>query len=235
MSTQECGMPVDPNAEPLADYGKAAIMIPLIIGGAVVVSLIILWRTYAQKVQMAEMARVEMSVRQELGEARAAVRDRKPNIALMRVREARGMLDSLKKGFSSGYARLNVSILMLEGEALFMKDGVRSADRAEVLFDSALGLMSSASGERWELGMLARARMRFELRRYGDALADLDAMLDRNPNFGVAYYWRSLTREVLGDKQGAKADERRARALDSWPPLRDFLHAGGGTRDILAK
>ncbi len=223
MSTNELNPSVDPNAEPLADYGKAAIMIPLIIGGAVVVSIIILWHTYAQKVRMAEMARMEVSMREELRSAYTAVREGRPDIALERTGQAGEILDSLKKGMTSGYERLNIAVLLLEGESLFMKDGAGGAEAAEARFDRALALLPYASGDTWESGMLGRARMRFELGRYGDALADLDNLLDRNPNFGSAHYWRSLTRKALGDDAGAASDERRARALGSWPPVRYFM------------
>jgi hypothetical protein len=236
MSTRERDTRADPNAEPLADYGKAAIMIPLIIGGAVVVSVIILWHTYAQKLRMIEMSRIEVAARQEVRGAYRALRALDPDAALTRAERAGAMLDSLKTGMDPDYARLRIALLMLEGEALFMKDGAGNADEAEARFESALGLMPYASGERWELGMLGRARTRFALKRHADALSDLDSVLDRNPSFGSAYYWRSLTRMALGDGAGARADERRARALDSWPPLRDFMPGPGAVvRDILAK
>jgi hypothetical protein len=60
--------------------------------------------------------------------------------------------------------------------------------------------------------------------------------MDRNDSFGAAYYWRALTRRELGDAKGAAEDEKRARALDSWPPLRDFMQPScTWTRDIIFK
>ena len=128
---------------------------------------------------------------------------------------------------------MKVALLLLEGETLCMKDCVRHADTAEEKFDRALELMPYASGDMWQVGMLGRARARVELKKYREALGDLDSVLDRNPSFGSAYYWRSQTRAALDDREGAQKDEARARALDSWPPLRDFMQPGSvWTRDI---
>lgn len=241
MSTAERGADTrryaDPDAEPLADCGRSAIMIPLIIGGAVVVSVIILWQTYTQKLHMGEMARTEEAARLELRSAYGALRAKEPDAALEHAAAAGRMHATLREGMSSGYAKLRIAILLFEAESLFMKDSLNNAVVAERKFADALALMPYASGDVWEFGMLGRSRMRFESGRHKDALADLDTILERNPNFGTAYYWRSLTKKALGDDAGAGADEQRARALDSWPPLRDFVPApgGAGTRDILAK
>lgn len=236
MSTGERNTSIDPHAEPLADYGKAAVMVPLIIGGAIIVSVIILWHTHTRKVQLSEMARIEEQARQELRGAYVEMRALKPHLALARAESAGKLMESLKTGLAPDYAQLRVALLLLEGESLFMKDCAKHADTAEKKFGEALGLMTYASGDMWQFGMLGRARARFELEKYGEALADLDNVLDRNASFGAAYYWRSLTRERLGDVAGAGEDEGRAKALDSWPPLRDFMQASCvWSRDILSK
>lgn len=236
MTTGKRDTIADPNHEPLADYGKAAVMVPLIIGGAIIVALIILWRTHERNIQLSEMARIEEEARQELRGAYVEMRALRPNLALTRAERAGRLVDSLKTNLAPDYAQLKISLLLLEGESLFMKDCARHADSAEERFDRALALMPYSSGEMWQFGMLGRARARFELKKYEQAMADLDNILDRNPSFGSAYYWRSLARDALGDRDGAREDEKRARALDSWPPLRDFMQAScEWTRDILAK
>jgi len=232
-STGEDKTMIDPYAEPLADYGKAAVMVPLIIGGAIIVAVIILWHSHALRVQMSEMARVEVLAREELRAAYNEMRALKPHLALTRAERAGKLIDTLQTDLATDYAQLKVALLLLEGETLFMKDCVRHADTAEEKFDKALGLMTYASGDMWQFGMLGRARARVELKKFREAQSDLDSVLDRNPSFGSAYYWRAQTHTALGDREGARKDEARARALDSWPPLRDFMQPGSvWTRDI---
>lgn len=232
-NTGKGNTPVDPHAQPLADYGKAAVMVPMIIGGAIIVAVIILWHSHAQRKHWSEMARVEVMAREELRTAYNEMRALKPNLALTRAERAGKLIDALKTDLVPDYAQLKVALLLLEGETLFMKDCTRHADTAEEKFDRALGLMPYASGDMWQFGMLGRARARVELKKYREALGDLSSVLDRNPSYGAAYYWRSQTRAALGDEEGAREDEKRARALDSWPPLRDFMQPGSvWTRDI---
>ncbi len=236
MSGGEHGAVADPNHEPLADYGKAAVMVPLIIGGAIIAAMIILWQTHARNVRLSELAEVEVLARRELRGAYVEMRAGRPALALVRTEKAGKLVDALKTKLAPDYAQLKIALLLLEGELLFMKDSVKYADEAENRFDLALGLMPYASGEMWQFGMLGRARARFEQRKYEAVISDLDTVLDRNGSFGSAYYWRALAREATGDAQGAREDESRARALDSWPPLRDFmLPPGERRRDIFRK
>lgn len=224
----------DPYEEPLADVGKAAVIVPLIIGGAVIVAIILLWFAQDKKIRASEAARIEVEVRGELRAAYLEMRSLRPEIALEKADRAGKLLASIKTTSPADFAEIKVPLLLLEGESLFMHDCTANAPEAERRFDTALALMTFASGEMWQFGMLGRARTRFEQGKYHEALADLDNIMDRNPSFGSAYYWRSLTLAKLGDDAGAAADEKKARSLDSWPPLRDFMQASCvWNRDIL--
>jgi tetratricopeptide (TPR) repeat protein len=125
-------------------------------------------------------------------------------------------------------------MLLIESEAEFAMDPDGKAAEAEDQFTRALSLMSRASGEMWQFGVFGRARTRMRLGRFREAEEDLTILMDRNPSFGAAYYWRAKARESLGDADGAARDEEMARRLDSWPPLRDFmLETQTWNRDIL--
>lgn len=225
-----------PEVNPFGRYGKTAIFAPLIIGGAVVAATIVMWQTHNRNEQAVEMSRIEERARDELRLAYGEMRALRPEKALERAAEADRLVKSLNSKLAPDYASLKISLLLVEAETLFMKDCAAHSDQAEEKFSQALALMPFASGEMWTFGMLGRARARFEQGKYGEALSDLDSVMGRNPSYGSAYYWRSLTRERLGDEAGAREDEQRARALDSWPPLRDFMQASCvWTRDIIHK
>ncbi|MCD7897951.1 MAG: tetratricopeptide repeat protein [Planctomycetaceae bacterium] len=226
----------NPHDEPLAEFGKGIILVPLIIGGAVVVAVIMLWHAHVQRVRLAEAAQTEILVRNELRSAYMELRRLRPDMALERAGHAANLMASLESKMPSDFAGLKVAQLLVEGESLFMENCRRNAAAAEVKFDEALAYMSYASGDMWQFGMLGRARARFEQEKYEEAVRDLDQIMDRNPSFGAAYYWRSLAHWKLGNDALAHADEVRARNLDSWPPLRDFMQANRAwTRDILGR
>ncbi|MCC8166525.1 MAG: hypothetical protein LIQ31_10340 [Planctomycetes bacterium] len=225
----------NPHDEPLAEFGKGIILVPLIIGGAVVVAVIMLWHAHIQRVRLAEAAQIEILVRNELRSAYMEMRSLRPTQALERAGHAATLMSSLESKMPSDFANLKVAQLLVEGESLFMENCHRNA-AAETKFDEALAFMSYASGDMWQFGMLGRARARFEQEKYAEAVHDLDQIMDRNPSFGAAYYWRSLAHWKLGNDASAHADEVRARNLDSWPPLRDYMQATRvWTRDILGR
>ncbi len=228
--------PADPHQDALAGYGKSIILVPLIIGGALIVATILMWHAHNRRARLTEATQVEEQVRDELRAAYVEMRALRPAQALTRSDAAKELMAKLPVNLAPDYADLKVAQLLVEGESLFMLDCAAYAEAAEERFDEAMNHMNYASGEMWLFGMLGRARARYESKRYEQALHDLNAVMDRNESFGAAYYWRSLTRTALGDIRGAKADERRARALDSWPPLRDFMQAScRWTRDVLAR
>jgi hypothetical protein len=228
--------PSYPNQDASAHFGKAAILVPLIIGGAVIAAAIFFWHAKARRERLAEATRVEEMARRELRAAFVEMRALRPDAALERADAAKELIALLPADLDPHYAELKMTNLLIEGESLFMLDCGANAEIAGERFDEALRLMNRASGEMWENGMLGRARARFEAKQYAAAQEDLDAVMDRNDSFGAAYYWRSLTRRELGDAKGAAEDEKRARALDSWPPLRDFMQASCvWTRDIIFK
>lgn len=230
----------DPYNEPLADNGKAMIFVPLIIGGAVVVSIIMLWQAHTQKIRLAEMSQTEIAARNELRDAWTEMRALRPEQALEKTAQAGKLVAALSaarlRPQNADYAELKVGLLLLEAESLFMKDCAKNAAIAEEKFSEALSLMIFSSGEMWQAGLLGRARARYEQGKYAEAIADLDQVMTRNANYGAAYYWRSLAKEKSGDADGALDDARTAKRLDSWPPLRDFMQAACvWTRDILCK
>lgn len=219
-----------------AQYGRAAIFAPLIIGGALVAGGVMVWQTHNRSRQITQMAQVEEDAREALRTAYSRMRSLDPVEALEHAGRAERLIGSLNAKLAPDYAPLKISLLLVEAESLFMKDCSAQADQAEEKFDQALRLMNYSSGGMWLFGMLGRARSRYEQGRYDEALADLNAVMDRNASFGAAYYWRSLTRRHLGDLDGAREDEQRARSLDSWPPLRDYMQVScNWTRDIIHK
>ncbi len=221
--------------ESLEDYGKAAIWVPLIIGSAILVGIFMLWTAHREKIQRAEMSQAEIEARKELRAAYLEMRAFRPDLALVKADRADALIHSFKADHPSQYANLRVAILLVKGESLFMQDCSGNGETAEQAFDQAIGIMTYASGDMWQFGMLGRARTKFEQGKYREALTDLDQIMDRNPSYGAAYYWRSLTRAAMDDEKGAQEDENRARALDSWPPLRDFMQASCvWTRDIIS-
>lgn len=220
----------------LVESGKTAIIVPLIIGSAVIVAVIMLWEAHYRKVRIAEMTRVEELVRVDLRNAYQELRAHNPQGALSHTAVAREKMSELRRTVIDDYADLHVALLLIEAESLFMDDCKANAATAEERFNRALSQMTRASGGMWLFGMIGRARTRYELGRYREAESDLDQIMERNPSFGAAYYWRSQARDRLGDAEGAAEDARRAWNLDSWPPLRDFMQpAGVWERDILCR
>lgn len=226
----------DPYEEPLAGAGITAILVPLIIGGAIVAAAIILWNTHTLKLRVAEAARIEELVRGDIRDAYRKVRYFAPFEALVCIREAEKKLGTMRTDFSVDYPELRIIMLIIESESEFMLDAAGSARDVESQLTEAMSLMTRASGELWQVAVFGRARARIELERWREAEEDLSLLLDRNDSFGAAYYWRSLARRSLGDAAGAESDEERARALDSWPPLRDYMQPKDEwVRDILSE
>lgn len=228
----------EPQAAPqdnsLAQYGRTAIVVPLIIGGAIIVAVILLWHEHNKKLRLSEAAQIEEAARQELRSAYVEMRALRPQMALERSDEAKKLLAQLPASLKADYANLKVAQLLVEAESQFMIDCGKYAADAEEKFDEALALMTYASGEMWQFGMLGRARARYEQGKNEETVSDLNTLVERNPSFGSAYYWRSLAQKNLENFEDAKKDELRAKALDSWPPLRDFMQASCvWSRDIL--
>lgn len=225
---------VTPYDDPLPASGKGAIVVPLILGGAIIVAVIMLWEAQTHKDRVTATAHVEERVRADLRLAYAELKARNPEAAIVQTTEANEKLASLHTALATDYAELKMASLLIEGEALFIIDSCANAVAAEDRFNRALGLMIHSSGEIWQYGMLGRARAKLEQADFVTAIADLDLLLERNPSFGAAYYWRSLAKKAAGDDAGAGEDARIARNLDSWPPLRDFMQGSRSwTRDIL--
>lgn len=225
---------VDPYAEPLASAGKSTVMVPLILGGAIIAAAVLLWYSHTGKSRVAEMARAEELVRADLRNAYRELRAYNPEGAMKFVGDAEGRMKNLRTSWPTDYADLRVAIFLIKGEAGFMIDPDANAADAEHCFSTALKNLVHSSGELWEGGMLGRARVRFQQGKCAEAEEDLNRLLDRNPNFGAGYYWRARVRNCLGDNQGARRDAWRAKCLDSWPPLRDFMRGERKwRRDIL--
>ncbi|MCC8190073.1 MAG: hypothetical protein LIP77_05460 [Planctomycetes bacterium] len=236
--TTTSGDPVDPAlpVEPAIPSGKAAVLVPLIIGGAVIIAVIMLWESHYRKRQILAMVHIEDMVKENLRRAYRDLRLLDPERALFHARLAESNMQKLRSSLSTDYLELKVTLRLIQGEAVFTADCATHAAAAEAYFSEAIESMSHASGEMWEFGLYGRARARYELGKYAEADTDLTYLLDRNPSFGAAYYWRSLTREKLGRADAAADDARQAWNLDSWPPLRDFLQTTGTwDRDIFGR
>ncbi len=226
--------PVNPYDASLPEAGKMAIIVPLIIGAALVIGVFILWQTHAKKVRIAEMARVEEEVQRDLILAYREMRDLKPESALSITRAAERKMRIFGKTPDSDYQEMKVAVLLLEAEAEFMRDCGGTAPVVEEKFTRAMAMMTRSRGELWEYGVMGRARARIEQKKYEGAIEDLDLLLARNPSYGTGYYWRSQAKARMGDAEGAAEDKRRAQNLDSWPPLRDYMRdACVRERDVL--
>lgn len=235
--TTRAKQPIPGNDDPGDELAASSmpVIVPLVFGAAIVVAVFVLWNAHAKKIAIAESARIEEQVRVELREAYRHLREHRPEQALAMVKTVEKNMDGLPINWVNDYANLKVARLMMEAEAIFILDRAGSAEQAEKLFNQALELITHASGELWLFGVFGRGRVRFELGRYEEAVADFDNLLSRNSSFGAAYYWRSLAYGKLGRAEEAMADGVRAKSLDSWPPLRDFVRSGteDDSRDFL--
>ena len=211
--------------EGIARSNMALVIVPLIIGAAIVISAVVMWEAHERKLQIAETTRIEEEIRADLRNAYHQLRDNHPDQALAIVREIETKIQRLKSQWVTDYLDIKAARSLMEAEALFRLDSVNNAPAAETEFNKALTLMTHASGEFWLYGMLGRARTRFQTGDYAGAESDLTLLLDRNASFGTAYFWRSHARRHRNNAEGALADEEKAKTLDSWPPLRNFVLA----------
>ncbi len=219
--------PSDPGIQPYIHKfpggGTAAIIVPLIIGGALLICVYILWNSHMWNVRQTEMSRVEEEVRHDLIAVYRALIDNRPEKAL-EILNAVGKRESiLKSAGEFAYSDIRSARLMLEGQAEFMLLCEEGAPQVERKFTEALGYLMRASGEMWEFGMMGRARARIGQRKYREAEEDLNILLAGNSNYGAGYYWRAMARYQLNNHEGARQDEERAIQLDSWPPRRNLL------------
>jgi tetratricopeptide (TPR) repeat protein len=71
--------------------------------------------------------------------------------------------------------------------------------------------------------LIDRAWSYYELERVDEALADLDALLERIPDFHIAYYHRGLLYKELGQIERARADFEEAWRLFPDPEWRAMV------------
>lgn len=215
----------NPYDNDLPNVGMMAILVPLIIGGACVVGALILWQQHERKAREFEASKVEEEVRTDILSAYRLMRQEKYAAAVELMDKTDDKVAFLCANDSNpdAYTDFRAALLSLVAEAEFIRDPTANAAEAEDKFNGAMSLLRYASGEMWEFSVLGRARSRFAQKKYEEAIADLDTLLAGNPNYGTAYYWRSLARKGMGDLEGAAADREVAENFDSWPPLRDPL------------
>lgn len=202
--------------------GRAAILVALILGGALAAGGLILWDAHRTKVMSGRVVQVEEQSRRDIHDAYRELHAERPGAALQLAASAEAKLRDVKAMLPADYVELRREILMLQGECAFELSPRERAAEAEDKFDKALALMTSPSGAVWEKGMFGRARARLEQGKSALAEEDLSKLLEENPNFGAAYYWRSQARAHQGNTQGAAEDAVIARRLGSSPPSRDF-------------
>ncbi len=143
--------------------------------------------------------------------AREKARKYKSNSVRDQVIEARELIH--KGQFREALKLLEPAVLKEPNNywALFFKGrchfDLDEFDRAEAYCTACIALLPEFYGPYVNRG-LARAY----LRRWKEAKADFDHVLDRAPNLADTYFDRALVREELGDLKGAESD--LATALD---------------------
>lgn len=218
----------DNRGDPYADQlpgGGTSVVVWLIVGCAVLVGVIVVWDTRSRSQIRYHAAQVEREVRNDFRVSFRLLRDKNPGAVIARDAEIGEKLDWLMRVDGDGYRRLRVARLYIRGKAYIMLDDPELWRQAEADFSEGLSLMRRARGQAWELGLCGRGEARFKLGRHREALADFSSIIEVNPSFGAAYYWRSRINEELGDTTAADRDAARARALDSWPPIVNFARA----------
>ena len=198
--------------------GAMSILVWLIVGGAVLVAVAIIWDARSRSRIQAETAKFEEAVRREVTQSFRLLRNNHPREAIEMDAAIGEKIAWLTRVYPDGYRGLRAMRLFIRSEALTLLGGEDECREAEKGFTTGLALLERSGGETWEMGLYGRGKARYNLGEYGLAGADFDLLVQGNPNFGAAYGWRSLARTALGDADGAAEDETRARVLGVWPP-----------------
>lgn len=202
----------------MEDQGRGginAILIPLLLGGALVVALFTAWQKHAAMEQVTDIAHIEEESTVEIRAALAALRAGDT----ARVLELTQKLNDKTKKYVQNLPTICVRTAILEGEALLRQDSVKS----ESAFERAVSLLNRSGGITWEYALLGRGRARLANNKATEAVEDFDLILRHNAMFGAAYYWRARAHAALGNTTTAARDEADARRLDAWPPKVSFL------------
>ncbi|MDR0361075.1 MAG: hypothetical protein LBJ46_00065 [Planctomycetota bacterium] len=227
---EKTGVSIDDHVESLAG-GGGAIMAALIIGGAILVAGFILWEMRLRAGRQAEMAQLEEKAFGDLRLAYQALMDGDPGAALAKAADATDKSKRITELSSRADHRVFIVARLLSAEAFWVLGGEENLEAALASVDHGMALMTQSGGGLWESLYYARARIRYDLGLYGSAVIDLTAVLDYNPGFASAYYWRALAMAALGNAESARADEKKARNLGAWPPEKDFRRAYQGRID----
>jgi len=131
-------------------------------------------------------------------------------IGLGRFGDAAAVLDELAAASAEAPADHRALLYAQTGNAWLLAD---QADRAEAAFDGALALVPATPTI-----LIDRARARAEQENYWEAVDDLGAALDIDPERTEAYVLRAAAYRRLGIAELARDDVKRALALDQDNP-----------------
>ncbi len=211
----------DPYASQLPGNG-ASLIVWLILGGMVALIVIAFWEERRRNEILAHTSVVEEEVRQTLRESYRFLKENRLEGVFANDKILREKFEWLLGVRPNGYVVLRVSSMLIRSDAEVSMGDQESLTAAEANITAALDLLDRSGGAIWEFGLYSRAKARYRLGQYQKALDDLNVILEYNPSYGAAYYWRSFSYFALGDKQAAARDARKARALGAWPPSWDF-------------
>ncbi|MDR1613152.1 MAG: tetratricopeptide repeat protein [Planctomycetota bacterium] len=205
--------------------GGGVIIVALIIGGAILAALFLFWESRRGAARQREIAAFEEEAYRGHRDAYKRLVAGDPGGALAKIEETRRKTDRISALTSRKDHRLRIVNNLLAAEANFILGGTERLTAALDEVGQGMALMVQSGGGLWEWLYFVRGRIHYELGDYGQAISDFNILLDYNPGYAAAFYWRSLAHAAKGDDGNAEADARKADRLGAWPPEKDFRQA----------
>lgn len=193
---------------------SAPILVPLIIGGALIAAGLIVWNQRLRQEKADQVSRLEEEARKGISLAKQAVIDGNWDETIRRVNNAFQCIDAASEDDYFSYDSVMAEGYLYRGRANF---GLGNFPEAEDDFSSVLLRYSGISNQTMETALMWRGRTRMEMGLLEDAVEDFSLVIKMNGNYGAAYAWRAKARAGSA-MDGADDDEKRAKELASWPP-----------------